>query len=173
MCAGLSGRSTRCDGAARRDGRLILPAEGVVRHAAVFGEPLETVRGIEHVGDEIRLTDWAISSGFARSPRMPCCHVDVGHPVMAKGARYPDPIEDVIWAAHADTWRDQGVGQRTMFARQAQFCEQALRHEMAWDAAGEMSVARVGDALALGFEVVTCKTQFLACTSGSICGPAG
>ncbi len=140
----------------------ILWAEGVVRQAAVFGEDLEMVRRIEiAVGsNEIRLHDRVRNRGFSETPHMFLYHINVGHPVLAEGARYLAPIRDVIWAGHAGSYRDQGVGYRTMPGPRAGFHEQVWEHDMAADADGMVSAALVNDALGFGFEVVTRKDQF-------------
>jgi len=137
--------------------------EGVVQQSTVFGEDLHLIRRIEaRVGsDEIRLTDRVVNHGFYRTPHMYCYHINVGHPVLAEGSRYLAPISDVVWAAHAgDDYRKQAVGYRTLPAPQLNFHEQVWQHELAADAAGEVPVALVNDAIGLGFEVVTRKAQF-------------
>lgn len=137
--------------------------EGVVQQSTVFGEDLHLIRRIEaKVGsDEIRLTDRVVNHGFYRTPHMYCYHINVGHPVLAEGSRYLAPISDVVWAAHAgDDYQKQGVGYRTLPAPQLNFHEQVWQHELAADAAGEVPVALVNDAIGLGFEVVTRKEQF-------------
>lgn len=137
--------------------------EGVVQQSTVFGEDLHLIRRIEaRVGsDEIRLTDRVVNHGFYRTPHMYCYHINVGHPVLAEGSRYLAPVADVVWAAHAgDDYRKQGVGYRTLPAPQMNFHEQVWQHELAADAAGEVPVALVNDAIGLGFEVVTRKEQF-------------
>jgi hypothetical protein len=88
-------------------------------------------------------------------------HINLGHPVIAEGARYIAPITDVVWAAHAgDAYRRQGVGYRRLPGPQADFHEQVWQHEMAADAGGVVPVAVVNDALGLGFELETRKDQF-------------
>lgn len=142
--------------------RCFLWCEGTVRQAAVFAEDLELVRRIEiEVGtNEIRLHDEVRNRGFYRTPHMYCYHINVGHPVLAAGSRYLAPIEDVVWAAHADDYRAQGVGYRTLPGPQSPFHEQVWEHEMAADADGRVAVALVNDRLGLGLEVVTRKEQF-------------
>src|SRR3546814_16199110 len=89
---------------------------------------------------------------------MYCYHINVGHPVLAQGSRYLAPIAETVWAAHAgDDYRRQGAGYRTLPAPQMNFHEQVWQHEMVADAAGEVPVALVNDAVGLGFEVVTRK----------------
>src|SRR3546814_20730104 len=91
---------------------------------------------------------------------MYCYHINVGHPVLAQGSRYLAPIAETVWAAHAgDDYRRQGAGYRTLPAPQMNFHEQVWQHEMVADAAGEVPVAPVNDAVGLGFEVVTRKGQ--------------
>lgn len=141
----------------------ILWCEGVVSQGTVFGEDLHLVRRIEaRVGtNEIRISDRVVNRGFYRTPHMYCYHINVGHPVVAKGTRYLAPINDVVWAAHAGTaYESQKVGYRTVPDPQHDFHEQVWQHEMAADDQGEVPVAIVNDALGIGFEVVTRKDQF-------------
>ena len=155
--ARLTGYGERWDG-----DECTLWCEGVVQQSTVFGEDLHLVRRIEaKVGsDEISMSDRVVSHGFYRTPHMYLYHINVGHPVLAEGSRYLAPIEDVVWAAHADSYRTQGVGYRRMPGPSAGFREQVWQHEMRADAAGQVSVALVNDALGLGLEVVTRKDQF-------------
>ncbi len=158
--ARLSGYGERWDG-----DDCILWAEGVVQQATVFGEDLHLIRRIEaRVGsNEIALHDRVVNHGFYRTPHMYCYHINVGHPVLAEGARYVAPIRDVVWAAHAgDNYRKQGVGYRTLPAPQLNFHEQVWQHDMVADAQGKVNVALVNEAIGFGFEVETIKAQFPA-----------
>lgn len=155
--AQLTGYGTRWEG-----DRCHLWAEGVIRQAAVFGEDLELTRRIEiEVGtNDIRLSDVVRNRGFYETPHMYCYHINVGHPVLSEGSRYLAPVRDVIWAAHADSYRDQQVGYRSLSGPKERFHEQVWQHDMAPDGNGAVSVALVNDRLGLGFEVVTRKDQF-------------
>lgn len=137
-------------------------AEGVVRQSTVFGEDLHLIRRIEaDLGsDEIRMTDRVVNHGFYTTPHMFCYHINVGHPVVAEGARYVAPVREVLWAAHADDYRRQGVGYRTLPAPIVNFHEQVWQHDMAPDAAGRVEVALVNEAIGFGFSVTTRKDQF-------------
>ena len=141
--------------------RCFLWAEGIVVQSAVFAEDLHLTRRIEiEAGtNEIRLSDRVENRGFAPTPHMLLYHINVGHPVIAEGARYLAPIEDVVWAGHAERYRDQGVGYRRLPGPRADFAEQVWEHEMATGVAGEVPVAAVNDALGIGFEVVSRKDQ--------------
>ncbi len=142
--------------------RCFLWAEGVISQSAVFAEDLHLIRRIEiEAGtNEIRLSDRVENRGFAPTPHMLLYHINVGHPVIAEGARYLAPIEDVVWAGHAgDRYRAQGVGYRTLAGPRENFAEQVWEYEMAADPSGEVPVAVVNDALGLGFEVVSRKDQ--------------
>ncbi len=155
----LSGYGERWEGE-----RCILWAEGLVRQSTVFGEDLHLIRRIEADlgGDEIRLTDRVVNHGFYRTPHMFCYHINVGHPVVAEGARYVAPIGDVIWAAHEDAYRAQNVGYRTLPAPIVNFHEQVWQHDMVSDSDGRVEVAIVNEAIGFGFAVVTRKDQFPA-----------
>lgn len=156
--AKLTGYGERWEG-----NRCFLWAEGVVQQAAVFAEDLHLVRRIEiEVGtNDIRLTDRVVNHGFYRTPHMFCYHINIGHPVLDAGSRYLAPIRDVVWAAHAGAnYRSQGVGYRTLPGPRMGFHEQVWQHQMAADAAGQVSVAVVNDRLGLGIEVVTRLAQF-------------
>jgi hypothetical protein len=142
----------------------VLWAEGIVQQSTVFGEDLHLIRRIEAtVGtDEIRLHDRVVNHGFYRTPHMYCYHINVGYPVLSEGARYVAPIRDVVWAAHEESYRAQGVGYRTLPAPIENFHEQVWQHDMAPDADGRVNVALVNEALGFGFEVETLKSQFPA-----------
>lgn len=139
-------------------------AEGVVQQSTVFGEDLHLIRRIEAQvgGNAIRLRDRVVNHGFYRTPHMLCYHINVGHPVVAEGSRYVAPIREVLWAAHADKYRGQSVGYRTLPAPIGNFHEQVWQHDMAADGEGRVNVAIVNEAIGFGFEVETRKDQFPA-----------
>ena len=141
--------------------RCVLYAEGMVQQSAVFGEDLHLVRRIEADvgGSEIRISDRVVNHGFSRTPHMLFYHVNVSHPLLDEGARYVAPITEAVWAAHADTYRDQDVGYRNMPGPKDVFREQVWQHEMAADAGGLVPVAVVNDRIGVGFEVETRKDQ--------------
>jgi len=141
--------------------RCILWAEGTVVQAALFGEVLHLHRRIEADlgGDTIRLSDRVVNAGFQPTPHMFFYHVNIGHPVIDEGARYVAPLRDVIWASHAERYRAQGVGYRSLPAPQMGFAEQVWEHDMAADAAGHVPVAVINDRIALGIEMTTRKDQ--------------
>lgn len=141
--------------------RCILWAEGVVRQATTFGEHLVMTRRIEADlgGIEIRLSDRVVNEGFAPTPHMFFYHVNLGAPLLDAGARYVAPIADVVWAAHAARYRDQGTGYALVPAPQDGFSEQVWQHETAADAEGEVPVALLNDRLGLGLQVTTRKDQ--------------
>ncbi len=145
-----------------RGDACVLWAEGIVQQSTVFGEDLHLIRRIEANvgGDEIRLHDRVVNHGFYRTPHMYCYHINAGHPVVAAGSRYVAPIREVLWAAHADQYRNQGVGYRTLPAPIANFHEQVWQHDMQPDDDGRVSVAIVNEAIGFGFEVETLKAQF-------------
>ncbi|SEL30786.1 aldose 1-epimerase family protein [Pacificibacter marinus] len=142
--------------------RCFLWAEGVVTQAVVFGENLELRRRIEvEVGtNDIQLTDEVTNRGFYRTPHMYCYHINLGHPVLEEGARYLAPIKEVVWAAHENTYEQQGVGYRILPEPQQNFHEQVWQHAMVADGAGEIPVALVNDRLGLGLMVTTKAAQF-------------
>lgn len=157
--ARLSGYGERWEG-----DRCILWAEGVVAQAAMFGEVLHLHRRIEADlgGDEIRLSDRVVNAGSTETPHMLLYHVNIGHPVLDEGARYLAPIREVLWASHAAAYRAQETGYRVMRGPQARFAEQVWEHEMAADAAGEVTVALVNDRIGLGL-AVTARQEELPC----------
>ncbi|MBI1172367.1 DUF4432 family protein [bacterium] len=141
--------------------RCILWAEAQVRQATTFGEQLTLHRRIEVDlgGNEIRLTDRVVNTGFLPTPHMFFYHVNIGAPLLAEGARYLAPITDVVWSAHEARYRAQNVGYQTAPGPMDGFAEQVWQHETAADTAGEVPVALVNDRLALGLEVTTRKDQ--------------
>jgi hypothetical protein len=90
-------------------------------------------------------------------------HIQAGHPVLDEGSRYLAPIAEVVWAAHAATYRTQDVGYRRMTAPREGFHEQVWQYRMAADAAGRVPVALVNDAFdggrGLGLMVETAVAQ--------------
>lgn len=139
-------------------------AEGVVQQSTVFGEDLHLIRRIEaKVGsNDIHLHDRVVNHGFYRTPHMYCYHINVGHPVLAEGSRYVAPIRDVVWAAHADDYRKQGVGYRTLSEPKLNFHEQVWQHDMQADVGGKINVALINENIGFGFEVEVLKEQFPA-----------
>lgn len=139
----------------------VLWAEGVVRQATMFGEDLHLLRRVEADvgGSEIRIRDRVVNHGFARTPHMFFYHVNVGFPLLDADARFVAPVAEVLWASHADAYRDQGVGYRRLVAPRVGFREQVWEHELAADDAGLVSAAVMNDRLELGFEVETRKHE--------------
>ncbi|OHZ00432.1 aldose 1-epimerase family protein [Salinicola sp. MIT1003] len=140
----------------------ILWAEGIIRQGTVFGEHLELHRRIEiEVGsNDITLNDRVVNRGFYRTPHMLCYHINLGYPLLDEGSRYLAPIRDVVWAAHAENYRDQNVGYRELPEPQRRFHEQVWEHEMGADDDGQVPSALVNDRLGLGLCVTTRKAQF-------------
>jgi hypothetical protein len=141
--------------------RCTLWAEGVVRQATTFGEHLALTRRIEADldGHEIRVTDRVVNQSFAPTPHMFFYHVNLGAPLLAKGARYLAPIADVVWAAHTARYRDQATGYAEVPGPQDRFAEQVWQHETAADVEGWVPVALANDRLGLGLQVTTRKDQ--------------
>lgn len=140
----------------------ILFCEGEMQQSTVFGEDLHLVRRIEARlgGNEFTIEDRVVNHGFYCTPHMYCYHINIGHPVLAEGSRYLAPVTDTVWAAHAEDYRAQGVGYRRLPGPRPQFHEQVWEHAMGSDAAGQVPVAIVNDALGLGFLVETNSREF-------------
>ena len=140
--------------------------EGVVQQATVFGEDLHLIRRIEaKVGaNEFVLKDRVVNHGFYTTPHMYLYHINLGYPVLADGGRYLAPIRQTVWAAHAETYRNQSVGYRSLSGPQSRFHEQVWEHEMVADGDGQVPVAVVNDGFdggrGLGFLVETAKAEF-------------
>ncbi|WP_421724804.1 aldose 1-epimerase family protein [Bauldia sp.] len=140
--------------------------EGIVQQATVFGEDLHLIRRIEaKVGESaFTLRDRVVNHGFYKTPHMYLYHINLGYPVLAEGSRYLAPIRQTVWAAHAETYRDQGVGYRTLPSPQFAFHEQVWQHEMVADADGRVPVAVVNDDFdggrGLGFMIETNRAEF-------------
>lgn len=142
--------------------RCTLWAEGVVRQAAVFGENLLLTRRIEaDIGSNvIRLVDRVRNSGFYETPHMLFYHLNLGYPLLDEGAQFVAPVQDVVWAAHdGATYREQGVGYRTMAAPRPGFREQVWQHDMAAESSEVVPVALMNERLQLGIEISTRRDQ--------------
>jgi hypothetical protein len=144
-----------------------LYCEGTVQQSTVFGEDLYLVRRIEtKVGsNEFVLKDRVVNHGFYRTPHMFLYHINVGYPVLAEGSRYLAPVRQTVWASHADSYRAQKVGYRTLPGPQRNFHEQVWQHEMAAGPDDRVPVAVVNDAFegrGLGFLVESSKAEFPA-----------
>ena len=140
----------------------VLWCEGVVQQATVFGENLHLIRRIEADvgGNDIRITDRVVNRGFSRTPHMMLYHIDVGYPLLGAGARYVAPISEVLWASHAgDNYTKQSVGYRTLSDPKPNFIEQVWQFDMTPDAEDRVHVALMNDALGLGFEITTRKSE--------------
>ncbi len=139
----------------------VLFCEGVVQQATVFGEDLHLIRRIETTvgGTSFTLHDRVVNHGFYRTPHMMLYHINVGHPVLARGSRYLAPIVHTPWAAHAESYRAQSVGYRSMPGPRVNFHEQVWEHWMGADPDGLVPVALVNDALGLGFMVESSKRE--------------
>ena len=152
-------------------------AEGETRQATVFGENLALVRRIEAPvgGNSFSIHDRVENRGFSRTPHMILYHVNVGYPAVDEGSRYLAPVVAPVWASHADRYRDQGVGYRTLPAPQHPFLEQVWQYDMATDARGVVPVAVINDALGFGFlmesrlDQLPCHLQWQNFASGGYC----
>lgn len=154
--ARLTGYGERWDG-----DDCLLWAEGIVQQSTMFGEDLHLHRRIEADvgGNEIRIRDRVVNHGFARTPHMFFYHVNVGHPLLDEGTRFVAPIAEVLWASHAETYRAQDVGYRTLPGPRHDFREQVWQHELAPDGDGLVSAAMMNDRIGLGFEVAVSKSE--------------
>lgn len=140
--------------------------EGEVRQAAVFGENLVLVRRIEAMAgaNRIIIRDRIENAGFSETPHMLLYHLNLGHPLLDEGAEYLAPVREVLWAAHAERLRDQGVGWRLQSGPRAGFVEQVFEHALVADDRGKVCSALVNRAChggrGLGFAVEVDQAQF-------------
>lgn len=125
----------------------VLWAEGETLQAAVFGERLVLRRRIEARVGESRLTirDEVENVGFARTPHMLLYHVNVGFPVVDKGAELLVPTRSV--EARGDHPVD---GYRRLEEPAPGFVEQVFEHDVVAEADGAVPVAVVNRELGLG-----------------------
>ena len=152
-------------------------AEGEVRQASVYGENLALIRRIEAAvgGDGFTIRDRVENRGFSTTPHMMLYHVNVGFPVVDEGSRYLAPVAASPWASHADRYRAQGVGYRTLPPPRHPFLEQVWQHDMTADAAGWAPVAVVNDAIGFGFmmesrlDQLPCHLQWQNFAAGGYC----
>ena len=119
--------------------------EGLVQQATVFGEDLHLIRRIEaKVGESaFTLHDRVVNHGFYQTPHMFLYHINLGYPVLDRGSRYLAPINQTIWASHADNMKGQGVGYLFQPEPKHGFHEQVYEHAMVADAQGQIPIALV------------------------------
>jgi galactose mutarotase-like enzyme len=140
--------------------RCVLWAEGEVRQAAIFAEHLRLTRRIEADldGSEFRVTDTVVNAGHDPTPHMFLYHINVGWPLLDKGARFEAPIERTVW--QSDSVAHQGVSNLTLPGPQAAMYEQVYEHELRADPDGKVRPRLVNDALGLAFELEIDQRQF-------------
>lgn len=140
--------------------------EGVVVQATVFGEDLHLVRRIEaRVGESsFTINDRVVNHGFYCTPHMFLYHINVGHPVLSEASIFRAPVKETIWAAHANTIRDQEVGYFKQSEPRHNFHEQVFEHALAADDDGKVPVALINPAFdnghGLGLMVEFDKAEF-------------
>ncbi len=136
-----------------RDAGAVLWAEGEVVQATNFGEHLVLRRRIEADlgGTEIRLTDRVVNAGFERTPHMFLYHINVGWPLLDRGAVFVADVEETLW--HSDSVTEQGVGNWSFDAPIVGFVEQVYEHRLRADAHGRHRVAVRNPSLGRTFEV--------------------
>ena len=124
-----------------------LYCEGIVQQSTVFGEDLHLSRRIEaRVGSsQFIIRDRVINHGFYRTPHMFCYHINIGYPVLDEESRYIAPIKEVTWAAHAETYKKQGVGYKRAPRPQQNFHEQVWEHWLAADSERKVPFAVVNE----------------------------
>jgi len=128
-----------------RGDECYLWCEGIVVQATVFGEDMHLMRRIEaRVGESgFTLRDRVVNHGFYRTPHMFLYHINVGHPVLSDKSLFRAPVKETIWAAHADSIREQGVGYFRQSDPRHDFHEQVFEHAIAADSDGKVPVALV------------------------------
>lgn len=127
--------------------RCFLWCEGTVVQAAMFAENLALKRRWEvEVGtNRITLSDRVTNRGFRTTPHMMLYHVNLGWPLLDEGARFLAPIKAVRDVSHADRFRKQSTGYRTVPAPQPRFVEQVWDYDTVPDAEGRGVYALVND----------------------------
>jgi hypothetical protein len=80
------------------DGRLVAEISGELRETDVFGADLLLRRRIRlPMGERVvHIRDEVVNQGFAPAPLLLLYHVNVGHPVVAEGARLVGPLAEVV-----------------------------------------------------------------------------
>lgn len=160
-------------GVDKRDGGIILWAEGVVNQAAIFGEYLTLRRRIEcdADGNEIRLIDRVRNSGFDQQPHMLLYHINFGWPLLAEGTRFVAPIIETLW--RTDSVSEQGASHIVMPPPQKDFVEQVYEHSLGVGSDHRTSAMLVNDRLEWAVEyswdarVFPCFFQWMHLREGS------
>jgi len=130
----------------------VLWCEGLMHQATVFGEDLHLLRRIEAPvgGNSFTVHDRVINHGFYRTPHMLLYHINVGYPILDQGSRYLAPVQNTIWASHADALQTQQVGYLTQPGPHENFIEQVFEHQMDADAAGKIPIALINPHFDMG-----------------------
>ena len=138
----------------------VLWAEGEIRQAAIFGEHLVLLRRIEADvgGNEIRLSDTVVNSGFDRTPHMFLYHVNLGWPLLDVGAEFEAKISATTWSS--ESVHTQGRSHLRFDGPIRGFVEQVYEHQLSPDEDGRVRARLSNVRLGRAFELEFSRTDF-------------
>jgi len=133
------------------DDECWLWCQGTVTQAQVFAENLRLTRRIEsRVGDNaIEIVDVVSNHGFSQTPHMLLYHINVGWPLLDKGARLIAPVTEIRSANMPASIQQSGY--RVQAAPTRGYVQQVFDLGFRAESDGRVPVALVNDRLALGF----------------------
>jgi Domain of unknown function (DUF4432) len=142
------------------DDEAVLWAEGEIRQAAIFGEHLLLHRRIEADlgGNEIRLTDTVVNTGFDPTPHMFLYHCDLGWPLLDEGTEFEARVRATTWST--DSVRAQGRSNLRFDAPIRGFIEQVYEHQLEPDPDGRVRVRLHNKRIGRAFELEYSPEEF-------------
>ena len=140
--------------------QAVLWAEGEVRQAAVFGEHLVLRRRIEADlgGNEIRLVDTVVNSGFVPTPHMFLYHCNLGWPLLDEGSEFDARIRATTWSS--ESAQSQGGPYLRFEAPVPGFIEQVYEHQLDADPDGKVRARLVNRHIERAFELEYSPAEF-------------
>ena len=145
----------------------VLWAEGEIRQAAIFGEHLVLHRRVEADlgGNEIRLTDTVVNTGFDRTPHMFLYHCNLGWPLLDEGTEFEARIRATTWSS--ESAQAQARSNLRFDAPIPGFIEQVYEHQLEPDPDGKVRARLSNRGISRAFELEYSPDQFPIFFSGA------
>lgn len=142
-----------------KEEEYLIEVEGEVRESAVFGENILLQRKITtRMGErKLWIEDKVVNEGFEETPHMVLYHINIGFPVVAKGARLLTPSEEVI---PRDEEAEKGKEEWGIFSLPIKgYKEKCYYHRMREDSQGLVHCALINEKIDLGVYVIYPKKE--------------